>query len=232
MLKKRPANERGGGDHGWLNTRHTFSFDQYYDPRHMGFRVLRVINEDRVQPGQGFGTHGHRDMEIITYVLDWALAHKDSLGTGSVLRPGEFQHMTAGTGIRHSEFNPSEAEPVHFYQIWIEPERPGLRPSYEQRAFPEEERRGRLRVVASPDGRDGSLTLRQDAAVFLSSLGENQQVTHELEPGRHAWLQVLRGAVQVNGLSLAAGDGVAVSEEPALAVRATEPSEVMLFDLP
>ena len=232
MLQKRPANERGGGDHGWLNTRHTFSFNDYYDPDYMGFRVLRVINEDRVQPGQGFGTHGHRDMEIISYVLEGALAHKDSLGTGSVLRPGEFQHMTAGTGIRHSEFNPSETEPVHFYQIWIVPERQGLRPSYQQRAFPEDERRGRLRVVASPDGRDGSLTIRQDAQVFLASLGENQEVTHELERGRYAWLQVLRGALQLNGLDLAAGDGVAVSEEPALVIRATKSSEVMLFDMP
>ncbi|MBV8675612.1 MAG: pirin family protein [Planctomycetaceae bacterium] len=232
MLQKRPANERGGGDHGWLNTRHTFSFNDYYDPDYMGFRVLRVINEDRVQPGQGFGTHGHRDMEIISYVLEGALAHKDSLGTGSVLRPGEFQHMTAGTGIRHSEFNPSETELVHFYQIWIVPERQGLRPSYQQRAFPEDERRGRLRVVASPDGRDGSLTIRQDAQVFLASLGENQEVTHELERGRYAWLQVLRGALQLNGLDLAAGDGVAVSEEPALVIRATKSSEVMLFDMP
>jgi len=232
MFMKRPADERGGGDHGWLNTHHTFSFNDYHDPKYMGFRVLRVINEDRVQPGQGFGTHGHRDMEIITYVLEGALAHKDSLGTGSVLRPGEFQHMTAGTGIRHSEFNPSETELVHFYQIWIVPERQGLRPSYDQRSFPEAERQGRLRLVASPDGRDGSLTIRQDAEVFLSSLNENQQVTHELEKGRYAWLQVLRGAVQLNGLSLAAGDGDAVSEESALLVRATEPSEVMLFDLP
>ena len=232
MLQKRPANERGGGDHGWLKTRHTFSFNDYYDPDYMGFRVLRVINEDRVQPGQGFGTHGHRDMEIISYVLEGALAHKDSLGTGSVLRPGEFQHMTAGTGIRHSEFNPSETELVHFYQIWIVPERQGLRPSYQQRAFPEDERRGRLRVVASPDGRDGSLTIRQDAQVFLASLGENQEVTHELERGRYAWLQVLRGALQLNGLDLAAGDGVAVSEESALVIRATKSSEVMLFDMP
>lgn len=232
MLKKRPANERGGGDHGWLNTRHSFSFNDYYDPEYTGFRVLRVINEDRVQPGQGFGTHGHKDMEIISYVLEGALAHKDSLGTGSVLRPGEFQRMTAGTGIQHSEFNPSETEPVHFYQIWIIPERKGLPASYEQRSFPEAERRGRLRLVASPDGRDGSLTVQQDVRVFLSSLGENQQVTHQLGPGRYAWLQVLRGAVQLNDLGLAAGDGVAVSEESALMVRATEPSEVMLFDLP
>jgi redox-sensitive bicupin YhaK (pirin superfamily) len=185
-----------------------------------------------VQPGQGFGTHGHRDMEIVTYVLEGALAHEDSLGNGSVLRPGEFQRMTAGMGIRHSEFNPSETEPVHFYQIWIVPERRGLPPSYEQRAFPESERQGRLRLVASPDGRDGSLTVQQDVRVFLSSLGEYQLLTHQLEPGRHAWLQVLRGALNLNGLDLAAGDGVAVSEEPALVVRATKSSEVMLFDLP
>ena len=232
MLKKRAANERGGGDYGWLNTRHTFSFNDYYDPEYMGFRVLRVINEDRLQPGQGFGTHGHRDMEIVTYVLEGALAHEDSLGNGEVLRPGEFQRMTAGTGIRHSEFNASETEPVHFYQIWIIPERAGLPPSYEQRSFPEAERLGRLRLVASPDGRDGSLTIRQDVRVFLSSLADGQQVTHPLDAGRYAWLQVLRGAVQLNGLDLAAGDGVAVSEETALLVRATGPSEVMLFDLP
>lgn len=232
MLQKRLANQRGGGDHGWLNTRHTFSFNDYHNPDYMGFRVLRVINEDRVQPGQGFGTHGHRDMEIVTYVLDGALAHEDSLGNGSVLRPGEFQRMTAGTGIRHSEFNPSETEPVHFYQIWIVPERRGLPPSYEQRAFPEAERQGRLRLVASPDGRDSSLTVQQDVRVFLSSLGENQQASHELEPGRYAWLQVLRGAVQLNGLDLTAGDGAAASEEAALLIRATKPSEVMLFDMP
>lgn len=232
MFKKRPADERGGGDHGWLDTRHTFSFSDYHDPNHIGFRVLRVINEDRVRPGRGFGTHGHRDMEIISYVLEGALEHKDSLGTGSVLRPGEFQRMTAGTGIRHSEFNPSETDPVHFYQIWITPERQGLSPSYEQRSFPEPERRDRLRLVASPDGSDGSLTLRQDVRVFLASLGEDAQVAHPIEPGRHAWLQVLRGRVRLNDLVLVAGDGVAVSEEPTLSVRATDPSEIMLFDLP
>jgi quercetin 2,3-dioxygenase len=231
MLRKRLANERGGGDHGWLNTHHTFSFNDYYDPDYMGFRVLRVVNEDRVQPGRGFGTHGHQDMEIVTYVLGGALAHKDSLGTGSILRPGEFQRMTAGTGIRHSEFNPSETEPVHFYQIWIVPQRRGLPPSYEQRSFPEAERRGRLRLVASPDGRDGSLSVQQDVRVFLSSLGLGEQVTHQLEPGRYAWLQVVRGAVQLNGLDLAAGDGVAVSEEAALLFRGTKSSEFMLFDM-
>src|SRR4051812_33703717 len=207
MLKKRAASERGGGDHGWLKTRHSFSFSDYHDPEHMGFRVLRVINEDRVEPGQGFGTHGHRDMEIVTYVLEGALAHKDSLGNGSVLRPGEFQRMTAGTGMRHSEFNPSETELVHFYQIWLIPQQRGLPPSYDQRSFPEAERQGRLRLVASPDGRDGSLTVQQDVRVFLSSLSEGQQVTHQLERGRYAWLQVLRGSVQLNGLDLTAGDG-------------------------
>ncbi len=232
MITIRPARERGHDQHGWLDTRHTFSFNDYYDPQHMGFRVLRVVNEDRVQPGQGFGAHGHRDMEILSHVLDGALAHRDSLGNGSVLRPGEFQCMTAGTGIRHSEFNPSEAEPVHFYQIWLLPDRPGLSPRYDQRAFPEDERRGRLRVVASPYGRDGSLTIHQDAEVLLSSLGVGERVTHELRPGRHAWLQVLRGAVQLNNVTLTVGDGSAVSDEPSLTIRANEPSEVMLVDLP
>jgi redox-sensitive bicupin YhaK (pirin superfamily) len=232
MIAVRRASERGHGQHGWLDTYHTFSFNDYYDPRQMGFRVLRVINEDRVEPGQGFGTHGHRDMEIISYVLDGALAHRDSLGNGSVLRPGEFQCMTAGTGIRHSEFNPSDPEPVHFYQIWLLPDRPGLAPSYDQRAFPEEERRGRLRVVASPDGRDGSLTIHQDAEVFLSSLAAGERVTHELAPGRHAWLQVLRGSARLNRVPLASSDGAAVSDESSLTVLATETCEVMLFDLP
>jgi redox-sensitive bicupin YhaK (pirin superfamily) len=232
MITVRPASERGHGQHGWLDSHHTFSFSGYHDPRHMAFRVLRVMNEDRVEPGQGFGEHGHRDMEIISYVLDGALGHKDSLGNGAVLRPGEFQCMTAGTGIRHSEFNPSETEPVHFYQIWLFPDREGLAPSYDQRAFPEEERRGKLRVVASPDGRDGSLTIHQDAEVLLTSLAADERVTHELAPGRHAWLQVLRGSAQLNGVSLATSDGAAVSEESHLTVLATEPCEVMLFDLP
>jgi redox-sensitive bicupin YhaK (pirin superfamily) len=232
MIKKRPAGERGGGNHGWLDTRHTFSFNDYYDPDHMGFRVLRVINEDRVQPGQGFGTHGHRDMEIISYVLEGELGHKDSLGHGSVLRPGEFQRMTAGTGIRHSEFNPSAAELVHFYQIWIMPDRPGHQPSYDQKLFPAAERQGTLRLVASPDGREGSLTIHQDAEVYLTSLESGQQVTHPLRPGRFAWLQVLRGAAELNGLALTAGDGASVSEESSLAVTSAGPAEVMLFDLP
>jgi redox-sensitive bicupin YhaK (pirin superfamily) len=232
MLKRRLASERGHSQHGWLDSYHTFSFADYYDPAHMGFRVLRVINEDRVAPGKGFGTHGHEDMEIISYVLEGELAHKDSLGNGAVLRPGEFQCMTAGSGIRHSEFNPSATEPVHFYQIWLLPDKTGLPPSYGQRTFPEAERQGRLRVVASPDGRDRSLTIHQNAEVFLTSLAAGDQVTHALPPGRHAWVQVLRGAARVNELPLKAGDAVAASNESALAIRADGPAEVMLFDLP
>jgi redox-sensitive bicupin YhaK (pirin superfamily) len=232
MIKKRPAGERGGGDHGWLNTRHTFSFSDYYDPAHMGFHALRVMNEDRVAPGQGFGMHGHQDMEIISYVLEGELGHKDSLGHGAALRPGEFQCMTAGTGIRHSEFNPSATEPVHFYQIWILPDRAGHEPHYDQRTFPVDERQGQLRLVASPDGRENSLTIHQDAAVYLSSLGRGEQVQHTLGRGRSGWLQVLRGSVQLNGIALEAGDGAAISDESSLAIRAAGPAEVMLFDLP
>lgn len=231
MIRVRRMSERGHFDHGWLDTYHTFSFGRYHDPRHMSFRALRVINEDRVAPGRGFGTHPHEDMEIVTYVLEGALAHRDSLGTGSTIRPGELQRMTAGTGITHSEFNPSEAEPVHLYQIWLLPEREGLEPSYEQRAFPEEERRNRLRLVASPDGRDGSLSIRQDARLYLASLEGGREVTHELAPDRHAWVQVLRGGVILNGLMLSAGDGAAVSAESGVMVRADGSSEVLLFDL-
>jgi redox-sensitive bicupin YhaK (pirin superfamily) len=231
MVTVRRAGERGHFDHGWLDTYHTFSFADYYDPAHMGFRSLRVINDDRVAPGQGFGTHGHRDMEIVTYVLEGALEHKDSLGHREVLRPGELQHITAGTGILHSEYNPSRTEPVHLYQIWLLPERKGLTPTYEQRAFPEAERRGRWRVVASPDGRDGSLTIRQDASLHLATLAAGGSLEYALRPGRHAWLQVLRGSVTANGPELAAGDAAAVSAEPALSVRAAGAAEVMLFDL-
>jgi redox-sensitive bicupin YhaK (pirin superfamily) len=231
MMRVRRASQRGHFDHGWLDTQHTFSFARYYDPGQMGFRALRVINEDRVQPGRGFGSHGHEDMEIVTYVLAGALAHRDSLGSGSTLRPGELQRMTAGTGITHSEFNPSDTEPVHFYQIWLEPEREGLEPSYEQKAFPEEERRNWLRLVASPDGREGSLTIRQDARLYLASLDGGRDVRHEVSPGRHAWLQVLRGDVSLNGLPLSAGDGAAVSAESSLMIKADGPSEVLLFDL-
>jgi quercetin 2,3-dioxygenase len=232
MITLRAASERGGGDHGWLDTRHTFSFNDYHDPRHMGFRALRVINEDWIAPGKGFGRHGHRDMEIVTYVLEGALEHTDSLGNGSVLRPGEFQRMTAGTGIEHSEFNPSESEPVHLYQIWLFPERRGLTPSYDQRAFPDEERVGKLRLVASPDGRDGSLTIFQNALVFLATLNADGPVSHKLAPGRHGWVQVLRGAIKLNDVELSTGDGAAVSEESVLAFRAARPAEVMVFDLP
>ncbi|HEX8203129.1 MAG TPA: pirin family protein [Isosphaeraceae bacterium] len=231
MIRVRTASERGHFDHGWLDTYHSFSFARYYDPRHMGFRALRVINEDRVAPGRGFGAHPHEDMEIVTYVLDGALEHRDSLGTGSTIRPGELQRMTAGTGIRHSEFNPSATEPVHLYQIWMVPEREGLEPAYEQRAFPEAERRNRLRLVASPDGSDGALAIRQDARLYLATLDGGHGVSHVLAPGRHAWLQVLRGAVDVQGHLLAAGDGAALSDESGLTIRAGGPSEVLLFDL-
>jgi redox-sensitive bicupin YhaK (pirin superfamily) len=230
MIRVRKA-ERGHFDHGWLDTQHTFSFGDYYDPAHLGFRSLRVINDDQVQPGQGFGMHGHRDMEIVTYVLDGALEHRDSLGNGSIIKAGELQRMTAGTGVRHSEFNPSDTEWVHLYQIWLLPQRKGLEPSYEQMAVGEEDRRGRFRLVASPDGVDGSLTIHQDARLYLASLSPGEAVAHEIEPGRAAWVQVLRGSMNVLGHDLAAGDGVAVTEESAVSVQATVPSEVLLFDL-
>jgi redox-sensitive bicupin YhaK (pirin superfamily) len=231
MITIRPANERGHADHGWLDTYHTFSFSSYRDTRHMRFRALRVMNEDVVAPGQGFGTHPHDNMEIVTYVLSGALEHRDSMGNGEVLRPGEFQRMSAGTGITHSEFNPSASEPVHLYQIWLFPEQKGIEPSYEQKRFDESERHNRLRLVASPDAADGSLTIHTDARVYLASLDAGQQVTQQLAPGRHAWLQVLRGAVTLNGQPLATSDGAAVSEEITLAIAATEAAEVMLFDL-
>lgn len=231
MLAIRRAVDRGHFDHGWLDTFHTFSFADYFDAQHHHFRDLRVINEDRVVPGQGFGMHGHRDMEIVTFVLEGALQHKDSLGNGSILRPGEFQRMSAGSGIRHSEFNPSATEPVHLYQIWLFPNKHGVTPSYEQKAFADVERLGRLRLVASPDGADGSLTIHQNARVFLSTLTAGQSVTHELALRRHAWLQVLRGRVSLNGTPLDTSDGAAVSEEQLLTIRADQPAEVMLFDL-
>jgi quercetin 2,3-dioxygenase len=232
MFTIRPASERGRGDYGWLDTRHTFSFNEYHDPRHVSFRALRVMNEDWIAPGKGFGTHGHRDMEIVTYVLEGALEHKDSLGNGSVLRPGEFQRMTAGTGIEHSEFNPSENDPVHLYQIWLFPARRGLTPSYDQRDFPLEERKGKLRVVASPQGREGSLTIHQDAEVFLTTLEVGNEVAYNFAPGRHGWIQVLRGGIKVESLDLAAGDGLALSDLSAVNLTAAQASEVMLFDLP
>jgi redox-sensitive bicupin YhaK (pirin superfamily) len=231
MIQIRKARERGHFDHGWLDTYHTFSFGDYYDPSHMGFRSLRVINDDRVEPGRGFGMHGHRDMEIVTYVIDGALAHKDSMGNGSTLKAGALQRMTAGTGVRHSEFNPSDTEAVHLYQIWLLPQRQGLEPSYEELAFSEEENRGRFRLVASQDGADGSMTIHQDARLYLAALQPGQAVTHEIGPGRAAWLQILKGSVQLLGNDLAAGDGVAITDEKTVAIEAAVPSEVLLFDL-
>lgn len=231
MIQVRRSADRGHFDHGWLDTYHTFSFADYYDPDQMGFRSLRVINEDRVAPGKGFGMHGHRDMEIVTYVLEGALEHKDSMGNGEVLRPGEFQRMSAGTGIRHSEFNPSDSEPVHLYQIWLLPRKIGLEPSYEQKRFDQGELTNRFRVVASPDAVDGSLTIQQDAAVYLSRVDAGREAAHELAPGRHAWLQVLRGDANISGERLSAGDGAAVGDEPQLRVATDGGAELMLFDM-
>jgi redox-sensitive bicupin YhaK (pirin superfamily) len=230
-MQIRRSKERGHANHGWLDSHHTFSFADYYDPAHMGFRALRVINEDRVAPGQGFGTHPHRDMEIISYVLDGELAHRDSMGTGSVLRPGEVQRMSAGTGVTHSEFNPSRERPLHFLQIWIVPARRGLPPSYEQKAYSDEERRGRLRLVASPDGGDGAVTVHQDVRLYASLLGDGQEVTHELAPGRHAWVHVARGALEIDGQRLDAGDAAAVSEPGRVRLVGKDAAEVLLFDL-
>ena len=231
MISIRPSKQRGGGDHGWLNTRHSFSFDTYYDPKFMGFRSLRVINEDIVQPGHGFPMHPHRDMEIITYILEGALEHQDSLGTGSTIRPGDGQRMSAGKGIRHSEKNPSQTDPAHLLQIWILPDRPGLEPSYEQKAFPAEEKRGKLRLIAAPGGEDGSVTIHQDAKLYVSLLEPGQEVSHQLGKGRYAWLQVAKGAVDLNGNSLTQGDGAAISDEQKLSVKGLDSAEILLFDL-
>jgi len=233
MITVRHANERGTANFGWLDSRHTFSFGEYYDPAQMGFGALRVINEDRVSPGQGFGTHGHRDMEIISYVLEGALEHKDSIGTGSVIRPGDVQGMSAGTGIRHSEFNHSKTDPVHFLQIWVMPDRQGISPRYEQKTFPDAEKRGRLRLVGSSDGRDGSVVIHQDVELFAALLHAGEKVTHALAAGRKGWIQVIRGAVAVGGHDLIAGDGAAVSNEPILSVTArVDNTEILVFDLP
>ena len=233
MNELRRGAERGFADHGWLRSFHTFSFADYHDPEHMGFGPLRVINEDRIRPGTGFGTHGHRDMEIISYVLEGALAHKDSMGTGSTIVPGDVQRMSAGRGVLHSEFNDDQKGVTHFLQIWIEPDEQGIAPGYEQKAFPEAERRGALRLVASRDGRDGSVRIHQDADLYASLLDRDEAVAHTLSARRHAWIQVVRGAVDVNGKSLRAGDGAAASELPALTVTATvDGSEFLLFDLP
>jgi redox-sensitive bicupin YhaK (pirin superfamily) len=231
MIQVRPAGERGRASHGWLESRHTFSFADYWDPAHMGFRALRVINEDRVQPGRGFGSHPHRDMEIISYVLEGGLEHRDSMGHGSVIVPGDVQRMSAGTGVAHSEFNASRDEIVHFLQIWIVPERRGLPPSYEQRRFADDEKKNRFRLVASRDGRDASVTVHQDAELWVALLEPGIRVAHALAPGRHAWLQVTRGKVLVNGVALATGDGAAVAQESSVEVEASDAAEVLLFDL-
>ncbi len=232
MIRLRKSHERGHADYGWLNTYHTFSFAGYQDPDHMQFRDLRVINEDRVQPGKGFGTHGHRDMEIISYVLEGQLEHKDSLGTGSVIQKGELQRITAGTGVRHSEFNLSETEVVHFYQIWLLPDREGIDPSYERRKYHKEEKLNQFRLVASPDGRQESLKIHQNAELYLAVVESGRELAYPLQEDKFAWVQVLRGAVELNGHQLSAGDGAAISDERMINLRGSNPeAEVLLFDL-
>jgi hypothetical protein len=232
MITLRPSQERGHFDHGWLKTFHTFSFADYYDPKHVHFRGLRVINEDRVEPGMGFGTHPHRDMEIITYVLEGELAHKDSMGNGTPIRPGEVQRMSAGTGVLHSEYNHSDEDPVHLLQIWIMPEKRGVEPSYEQKVFSNQEKRNQLRLIASKTGQDGSLTINADTDLYATLLDAGKSVRHELAEGRHAWVQVARGSVTANGKTLAAGDGAGLSNEATVELTASAPdTEVLLFDL-
>ena len=231
MIRMRPGNERGHARHGWLDSHHTFSFADYYDPRHMGFRALRVINDDRVDPSMGFPPHPHRDMEIVSYVLEGGLAHKDSMGNGSVIRPGDVQRMSAGTGVRHSEYNASDAEPVHFLQIWLLPERQGLPPGYEQKRFSREEKLGTLRLVASPDGRDGSVTIRTDASLYAGILDAGMKTELPLAKGRHAWVHVARGKAVVNGHAMGEGDGAAFSDEALVTVEGVDDAEVLVFDL-
>ena len=235
MITIRPRNERGTADFGWLDSRHTFSFGSYYDPNHMGFSSLRVINEDKVTPSQGFGTHGHQDMEIISYVLSGELAHKDSMGNGSILRPGYIQRMTAGTGVRHSEFNASDTNPVHFLQIWIMPDRASLEPSYEEKEFASKEQ-GKLNLVGSPDGKDGSVTIHQDVNLYLASLAKGDRLTHQIADNRVAWLQVTKGAILLNDSLLEAGDGAAIVDEAEINLAYPDNSsdaetEILLFDL-
>jgi quercetin 2,3-dioxygenase len=231
MIKIRKSTERGHADHGWLNTHFTFSFADYYDPKHLHFRTLRVMNDDRIAGGGGFPTHPHRDMEILTYVLEGALEHRDSMGNGSVIRPGDVQYMSAGTGVAHSEFNASKTEPVHLYQIWMFPDKQGLRPVYGEKNFSDAEKRGQLRLLASPDGRDGSVTIRQNNELYATVLGAGQSVRHELKPDRHAYLQVARGSVTLNGTPLAEGDGAAVSAEKSIELAGVDDAEVLVFDL-
>lgn len=232
MIQIRPGRERGHANHGWLDSYHSFSFADYYDPNHMGYSVLRVINEDQVEPGAGFPTHGHRDMEIVSYVLDGALEHKDSMGSGSVIRPGDVQRMSAGTGVRHSEYNASQSERVHFLQIWILPKANGIAPGYEQKYFDPAQLAGQLRVVASPDGRDGSVTIHQDAVLYATKLDGAAEITQLLQPDRRAYVHVARGRVSVNGQPLAAGDGARIEHEPYLRLGHGHAAEVLVFDLP
>ena len=231
MITLRKAGQRGHAEHGWLDSWHTFSFADFYDPEHMGFRSLRVINEDRVAPGKGFPTHPHRDMEIVTYVLDGALEHKDSMGNGSVMRSGDVQRMTAGTGVTHSEYNGSRDQPVHFLQIWILPESRNLQPGYEQKNFSRQERQGKFKVVAARDGADGAVLVHQDLKLLAGLFAEGEQGKYALSPGRHAWLHVARGKVRANGLELEAGDALQVSDEAQLELTGVRDAEVLLFDL-
>jgi redox-sensitive bicupin YhaK (pirin superfamily) len=231
MITLRKSGDRGIGRHGWLTTRHTFSFANYYDPKHMGFRSLRVINEDTVEPARGFGSHHHDNMEIVSIVMQGALAHRDSTGGDGVLRRGEVQRMSAGTGVVHSEFNGSDKEPVHFFQIWIMPAEDGIKPGYEQKLFPDEERRGRLRLVVAPGSLEGALDIHQDARVYTSILGDGERVVHTVEPDRGVWIQVARGSIDVNGTKLGEGDGAAIENESSLAITSKGESEILLFDL-
>ena len=232
MIAYRKSSERGHAEHGWLDSFHSFSFADYYDPAHMGFGPLRVINEDRVQPGKGFGTHGHRDMEIVSYVLEGELSHKDNMGNGSVIEPGDVQRMSAGRGVMHSEYNPSAARPVHFLQIWIEPNVTGIRPSYEQKRVDAAQKRGRLAPIATPDGRDGSVTIHQDATIYATLLDGAERVTHEMADGRRAYVHVARGSVDVNGERLGPGDAVKLDGGTRIALSDGDDAEVLLFDLP
>jgi redox-sensitive bicupin YhaK (pirin superfamily) len=231
MMQLRKATERGHANHGWLDSHHTFSFADYHDPAHMGFRALRVINEDRVTGGQGFGKHSHRDMEIISYVLEGGLEHKDSMGTGAVIRPGDVQRMSAGTGVTHSEYNASKRDPVHFLQIWLMPDQRGIQPSYEQKTFSAEDKAGRLRLVASPDGREGSVTIHTDAALYAGIFDAGQRAEHALAPGRHAWVHVVRGSAKINDTVVSAGDAVGLSGERTVRIEGIDAAELLVFDL-
>ncbi len=231
MMTIRKAEERGHANHGWLDSHHTFSFADYHDPRHMGFRALRVVNDDRVAAGKGFGQHPHRDMEILSYVLEGSLEHKDSLETGSVIHPDDLQRMSAGTGVVHSEFNASRTDPVHFLQIWLVPEKRGIAPGYEQKTFPKEEKRGRFKLIASPDGRDGSVTVHTDAVLFAGVFDEGQTGKVTVQPGRHAWVHVARGEARVNGKDLGEGDSAGISDEREIRVEGVHDAEILVFDL-